>query len=119
MIWAYKWLPVICGCHCRDDRSFYFRGRKFPVCARCTGMLAGWVAGCATYFFTRIPLRWLVVMILPLIIDGTAQQLTKYDSRNTRRLVTGVLFGYGTMGVFLCSVAAAYMTGVKIGNAIL
>ena len=39
--WLYRWLPIFCGCHCRPDRSFFFRGRQFPVCARCTGMLLG------------------------------------------------------------------------------
>ena len=39
--WLYKWLPIIFGCHCRDDRSFHYRGKKFPICARCTGELVG------------------------------------------------------------------------------
>ena len=39
--WLYKWLPIVFGCHCRPDRSFYWKGKKFPLCARCTGELAG------------------------------------------------------------------------------
>ena len=32
------------GCRCRPDRSFHFRGRPFPICARCTGILCGFLA---------------------------------------------------------------------------
>ncbi|HJB51594.1 MAG TPA: DUF2085 domain-containing protein, partial [Candidatus Oscillibacter pullicola] len=40
--WLWRWLPIIFGCHCRPDRSFHFRdGTPFPICARCTGELAG------------------------------------------------------------------------------
>ena len=37
----YRCLPVVFGCHCIDERSFHFRGRKFPICSRCTGELVG------------------------------------------------------------------------------
>ena len=44
--WLWRWLPIIFGCHCRPDRSFHFRdGTPFPICARCTGELAGILAG--------------------------------------------------------------------------
>ena len=36
-----KYLPIIFGCHCRADRSFYCKNKKFPICARCTGELIG------------------------------------------------------------------------------
>ncbi|MEI3349189.1 MAG: DUF2085 domain-containing protein [Dysosmobacter sp.] len=29
------------GCHQRPDRSFFFHGKQFPVCARCTGVFLG------------------------------------------------------------------------------
>lgn len=32
-------------------------------------------------------------MMLPLIADGFLQQLTSYESNNSKRLVTGILFG--------------------------
>ena len=44
--WLWRWLPILFGCHCRPDRSFHFRdGTPFPICARCTGELAGILAG--------------------------------------------------------------------------
>ena len=36
-----RWLPVFFGCHCRSDRSFFWKGKQLPICARCTGELAG------------------------------------------------------------------------------
>ena len=115
LTWAYKWLPIICGCHCRADRSFYFKGHQFPVCARCTGILTGWLTGIAACFFIRVSLCWLVVMMLPLIIDGTVQRLTRYESGNLRRFVTGSFFGYAAMSLFLRSLEMAYLAGAHAG----
>lgn len=32
-------------------------------------------------------------MMVPLILDGSIQKLTSYESGNIRRLITGILFG--------------------------
>ena len=43
---VYEWLMAVghrAGCHQRADRSFYWKGRKFPLCARCTGVLVGYI----------------------------------------------------------------------------
>ena len=37
--WLYQWLPIVFGCHCREDRSFHIREERFPICARCTGLM--------------------------------------------------------------------------------
>ena len=39
-----KWLTWMkigakLGCHQRSDRSFFYHGYQFPICARCTGVL--------------------------------------------------------------------------------
>lgn len=38
-----------------------------------------------------------VAMCIPLIIDGSVQYLTKYESTNIRRCVTGILLGIATI----------------------
>ena len=56
--WLYRWLPIVFGCHCREDRSFHIRGRRLPLCARCTGELAG-ILGClvsAPFVLPPVPL---------------------------------------------------------------
>ncbi len=98
MTWLYRWLPRLCGCHCRADRSFFWRGRKFPVCARCTGELAGIAAGLLLCVLWRPPLWLTVVLMIPMVVDGLLQALTPYESTNGRRLVTGLLFGWGLVG---------------------
>lgn len=89
-----KFLQIFFGCHARPDRSFYFRGKQFPICARCTGELIGMIAGIPIVIFQGCP-RFVIVlvMMIPLVFDGFLQRLTSYESGNIRRLITGILFG--------------------------
>lgn len=89
-----KFLQIFFGCHARPDRSFYFRGKQFPICARCTGELIGMIAGIPIVIFQGCPQFVIVlVMMIPLVFDGFLQRLTSYESGNIRRLITGILFG--------------------------
>lgn len=108
---AYIWLPRIFGCHCRDDRSFHYKGVKFPLCARCTGELSGIICGMAIYAFFQMSWYGYVVLMIPLIIDGFVQLKTQYQSTNARRFVTGVLFGYGLVSMFLLTSIYVYGLG--------
>lgn len=97
-----QFLRILCGCHAIPGRSFHFCGRPFPICARCTGELAGVLIGIPTMIVLGIPRFWVaVLMMLPLIVDGTVQRLTPYESTNIRRLATGILFGIALVFGFL------------------
>jgi len=74
--WIYKWFPIIFGCHCRDDRSFYYKGQKFPICARCTGEFVGICFALICCFFFRLTAKASFIIMIPLIIDGFTQALT-------------------------------------------
>ena len=37
------------GCHQRADRSFFWHGYQFPICARCTGVVSGYFWGGLLY----------------------------------------------------------------------
>ena len=89
-----QFLRILFGCHARPDRSFFFRGKQFPICARCTGELVGMIAGIPIAIIFGIP-RFLYVMLFmfPMVFDGFLQLLTPYESGNIRRLLTGILFG--------------------------
>ena len=114
--WIYKWLPIVCGCHCRDDRSFHYHGRRFPVCARCTGELLG-IAACLISSFLYLPPAWAAaVAMVPMVADGTVQLLTRYESTNFRRLVTGFLFGYALCALFLLMCIAGFYRGYNWGK---
>lgn len=89
-----KFLRIFFGCHARPDRSFYFRGRQFPICARCTGELVGMIAGIPLAVIAGCPEFWVMALLMfPMIFDGFLQLLTSYESGNLRRLLTGILFG--------------------------
>lgn len=89
-----KFLRIFFGCHARADRSFFFRGKQFPICARCTGELLGMICAIImSMFHYRITILWCIVMVLPLLFDGVIQLITRYESNNIKRIITGFLFG--------------------------
>ncbi len=97
-----KFLRLFFGCHARPDRSFYFRGKQFPICARCTGELVGMILCIPTLIFWGCPSFGVVLLLMvPLIVDGSVQKLTSYESGNIRRLITGILFGMALIFTFV------------------
>ena len=115
--WLYRWLPIIFGCHCRSDRSFFYRGKQFPICARCTGELIGILCALPCFVLFSVP-SWktCLFLMLPLLLDGCAQKLTSYQSGNLRRLVTGVLFGYALVGLVSITTIFAAQAGFEFGK---
>ncbi len=97
-----KFLRIFFGCHARPDRSFYFRGKQFPICARCTGELVGMILCIPTLILWGCPSFGIVLLLMvPLIVDGSIQKLTSYESGNIRRLITGILFGMALIFIFV------------------
>lgn len=89
-----KFLRIMFGCHARPDRSFFFRGKQFPICARCTGELIGMIAGIPIAVICGVPeFQFVVLLMIPMVFDGFLQLLTPYESGNIRRLLTGIVFG--------------------------
>ena len=87
------------GCHQMNDRSFFFKGYQFPVCARCTGLLVGQTAGLLlSLLFIKYDIRLLfclaVFSTLLLGADGVGQLKKLWLSTNPRRFITGILCGY-------------------------
>ena len=113
--WLYRWLPVVFGCHCRADRSFFWSGKKFPICARCTGELVGMLFAAGLYALMHCPVLVCALLMVPLLIDGFAQKLTGYESTNFRRFVTGFLFGIGFMTILLDIAVFSVKTGYQFG----
>jgi uncharacterized membrane protein len=83
-------------CHCRADRSFFIKGRQFPLCARCTGILAGNIT-MPFFLFDVFYLNiwWALALIVPAYIDGWSQLYFRRSSNNTLRFFTGLLMGIG------------------------
>lgn len=84
------------ACHHRPDRSFFWRGKPFPVCARCTGLYAGYAAGAVLFWWLPADLRW-GLLALPLAVDGYTQYRGWRTSTNTLRFLTGFPAGIGVV----------------------
>lgn len=95
-------LPVLkfSFCHRMPERSFFWRGRQFPVCARCTGIHIGYLAY-PLFLFEIFSLNiWVTLaLMLPTYLDGLVQAFLKLESNNLRRVVTGVLAGIGVVSL--------------------
>lgn len=100
-------------CHQKPERSFFWKGKQFPVCARCTGIYLGYLSF-PLFNFELIALSsWISILLsLPTIIDGLTQAYFKRESNNVLRLLTGILAGVGLM-------ALVVNIGTVIGNLIL
>ena len=112
----YRWLPRIFGCHCRYDRSFHYNGHQLPLCARCTGELIGIIISIILFWFWKPSVIASLAMMLPLILDGSIQRLTKYESTNIKRLITGILFGIGLTSIFVQTTMMAFSFGIEYGK---
>ena len=87
-------------CHQDPARSLVIAGALLPVCARCTGIYLGFLAGWSLRLFRRGPDRdrrlsvaLLFAGIAPLVIDGFANWAGLFNTPSAARLLTGLLFG--------------------------
>tara|TARA_B100000780_G_C21018455_1_gene408082 strand:+ start:5 stop:358 length:354 start_codon:yes stop_codon:yes gene_type:complete len=87
-------------CHQLPHRSFFWNGKQFPICARCTGIHIGYLTMPIFLFNLWTPSIWFsIFMILPTYLDGLRQHITKKESTNVIRVVTGVISGTGSMAL--------------------
>ena len=64
-----------------------------------------------------VPALWIpFLLMLPLIIDGTIQQKTRYESNNTRRCLTGILYGYAMIVLIFLFLRSGFYTGLRIAE---
>ena len=77
-----------------------------PVCARCTGLVTGNVAGVLAFIvFGSATVLVAIACLLPMVADGSAQALTPYRSTPFRRLSSGLLGGFGQFSLILALIA--------------
>lgn len=117
------------NCHQMHERSYYVGGNQMPVCARDLGIFAGASIGLLVMSFARggkdykdilieninldtnmsqdnkliILLIVGAIFALPLVLDGSIQLVSDYESFNELRTITGVLFGFG-FSAFISSI---------------
>src|SRR5262245_344790 len=91
-------------CHQLPERSFFIAGHQFAVCARCTGLYAGFALMLLIYPFIRplrsavlSPPKWLFLAAAPLCVDFSLTFFGIWENTHTSRLLTGMLLGAVTV----------------------
>ena len=92
-------------CHRKPGRSFFYKGRQFPVCARCTGFYISGITSIILLNFIPVPysittLLIGIILLIPCAIDGFTQLFEMRESINILRLITGLLGGVGLILVY-------------------
>lgn len=87
-------------CHQQPERSFFIAGQPLAVCARCTGLYAGFALTTLLYpLFTSLrstntpERKWLFIAVAPLTIDFGLGFLGIWENTHWSRFITGALFG--------------------------
>jgi uncharacterized membrane protein len=87
-------------CHQLPERSFFIAGHQFAVCARCTGLYAGFTFAILLYPLVRPirtpvtpPRKWLFIAAIPLTVDFSLGFLGIWENTHTSRLLSGLLLG--------------------------
>lgn len=88
------------GCHRMPERSFFYKGYQFPVCARCTGVCIGQFSAVLANFFISIPITVSIFFLIVMGADWGMQTLKIKTSTNYRRLLTGILGGFGLFNIY-------------------
>lgn len=96
-------IGTLSGCHQRADRSFFLRGKQFPLCARCTGAFLGYMGGSILFLFYTLPLWVNILLCVIMFLDWSLQHFNILKSTNIRRILTGFLCGIGLIQIWIQS----------------
>ncbi len=89
------------GCHQLPERSFFYKGKQFPVCARCTGVFIGQVSALLfMLLISIIPPAISLTFLFIMGLDWFIQYIGFLKSNNIRRFVTGILGGFGLFNLY-------------------
>lgn len=89
------------GCHQMPERSFFYKGKQFPVCARCTGVFFGQLTAVLLVLSQKLlPVKWAAVFLAAMGVDWGIQETGIKESTNIRRLITGFLGGFGLFSLY-------------------
>ena len=103
-------------CHQRPERSFFWEGHQFPVCARCTGLYVSAALGLLGWVSLRITARrrhsidpgvarkLLIVAALPTAVSLATGALGVWDGSNMTRAVLALPLG-AVAGAIVAAVA--------------
>lgn len=84
-------------CNKKPERAPHIFGRTFILCWRCSMVVLGTSIAYLLMNLSLIEINTsiyvILILILPMLIDGCAQYFFKIESTNFRRALTGFVFG--------------------------
>jgi uncharacterized membrane protein len=96
----YRFYSVVC--HQFESRSLTIHDHSLAVCARCTGIYGGFLAGviavrCSRRLRNRrfAPLALIAVSTIPMVTDVACELIGIMHSFASLRIITGAWFGAG------------------------
>jgi uncharacterized membrane protein len=97
IFWGYQYF-----CHQLPERSFFIFGQQMAYCERDTAIYTGAFLLGLLYAVTRrrwraLPWWGFALLALPVIVDGSLQLVTAYESTWVLRVVTGTLATLGAV----------------------
>ena len=105
-------------CHQIAERSFEIDGQTLPLCARCTGVYAGFALGVFSLILTRNPggqwsraRAWTLATIAIIFVfglQGVGERCGLWHSGNEIRVMLGLLAG-GAINLLLTPLAAHFL----------
>jgi uncharacterized membrane protein len=87
-------VPFRVVCHGIPHRCLFLFGTRMPICARCTAIYIGLIAGVAAFLIApwiheRLLRAMMWIAMLPMAVDGFSQLLRFRESTNILRIATG------------------------------
>lgn len=86
-------------CHQIPQRSLVLNDNQMPFCARCTAIWIGMAVGLGFMVVYTFELNWkfliaIVLLLIPLGVDGIGQLFGFWESTNALRILTGLPAGF-------------------------
>lgn len=83
------------------ERSFFYKKKQFPVCARCSGTFIGHLVAILLFLTKRqMSFKNSCFFIGIMGVDWGIQEIGIKKSTNIRRLVTGFCGGLGLFNIY-------------------
>ena len=105
-------------CNLKEERALHIGTFVFPLCFRCMFIFIFFISSFLIFINKKIKLdkRILIVsliILIPMIIDGSIQTFFSIESTNVKRSITGGLFGLG-LGYILYYCYYYFLKFIKI-----
>ena len=104
-------------CHQRPERSFFWDGQQFPVCARCTGLYLSGAVAFAGWFALKLVRGWrplaieprpalrvLLIAAVPTVLSVGSGTIGLWDGSNLTRALLAMPLG-ACAGAIVAAVA--------------